>query len=83
MTRYVRRFAGLIGEMPGNAVAHRVVAASLALLGRPEEARKAMRALLAVAPNSTLSQARKTIPYRDTEFFERYHRGLRDAGLPE
>jgi adenylate cyclase len=70
-------------EMPRHAVAHRVVAASLALLGRTEEARKAMRALLAVAPNSTMSHVRKYIPYRDAEFVERYHRGLREAGLPE
>ncbi|SEE27755.1 adenylate cyclase [Rhizobiales bacterium GAS191] len=70
-------------EMPRNVIAHRVVAASLALLGRTEEARKAMRALLAVAPNSTMSYMRKYIPYRDAEFVERYLRGLREAGLPE
>jgi adenylate cyclase len=70
-------------EMPRSAVAHRVVAASLALLGRTEEARNAIRALLAVAPNSTTSLARKNMPYRDAEFVERYHRGLREAGLPE
>ena len=70
-------------EMPRNALAHRITAASLALLGRTEEARDAIRALLAVAPNSTMSLMRKTMPYRDTEFVERYHRGLREAGLPE
>jgi adenylate cyclase len=70
-------------EVPRNAVAHRVVAASLALLGRVEEAREAVRALLAVAPNTTLSRLRKYHSYRDTEFVERYHRGLSEAGLPE
>jgi TolB-like protein/Tfp pilus assembly protein PilF len=70
-------------EMPRDVVAHKVVAASLALLGRTEEARTAMRALLAVAPGFTMSLARKNIPYRDAEFVERYHRGLREAGLPE
>jgi len=70
-------------EMPRNVIAHRVVAASLALLGRTEEARKAMRARLAVAPDFTMSYMRKYIPYRDAEFVERYLRGLPEAGLPE
>jgi adenylate cyclase len=50
-------------EQPRNAVAYRVVAASLALLGRTEEARSAMRALLAVTPNLAISHARINIPY--------------------
>jgi adenylate cyclase len=70
-------------EFPRNATAHRVVAASLALLGRTEEAHAAVRALLAVAPNLTMSHMRMNISYRDAEFVERYHRGLREAGLPE
>jgi TolB-like protein/class 3 adenylate cyclase/Flp pilus assembly protein TadD len=70
-------------ELPRNALAHRVVAASLALLGRTEEARSAMRALLAVTPNATMSLMRMNIPYQDAEFVERYLRGLREAGLPE
>jgi adenylate cyclase len=70
-------------EQPRMAVAHRIVAASLALLGRTEEARSAMRALLAVTPNSSMSLTRMFIPYQDAEFVERYHRGLREAGLPE
>jgi adenylate cyclase len=70
-------------EMPKNAVAHRIVAASLALLGRTEEAREAVRALLAVAPNTTLSRLRKFHSYRETEFVERYHKGLSEAGLPK
>jgi TolB-like protein/Flp pilus assembly protein TadD len=72
-----------IRELPRNVVAHRVVAASLALLGRADEAAGAMRALLAVAPNFTMSQMRGFVPYRDAEFVERYLRGLREAGLPE
>ena len=53
-----------IRELPRNVVAHRVVAASLALLGRADEAAGAMRALLAVAPNFTMSQMRRFVPYR-------------------
>jgi adenylate cyclase len=70
-------------EMPRNVVAHRVVAASLALLGRTDEAAAAMRTLLAVAPNFTMSHMRRFISYHDAEFVERYLRGLRKAGLPE
>jgi hypothetical protein len=70
-------------EIPRNVVAHRVVAASLALLGRAEEARNATRALLAIAPDATMSQLREITPYRDAEFVERYHRALREAGMPE
>ncbi len=72
-------------EMPRHVSAHRHVAASLALLGRTEEARTAMRALLAVAPNFTMSSMQKFIPmpYRDAAFVERYLWGLQEAGLPE
>jgi len=72
-------------DQPRNAVAHRIVAASLALLGRTEEAHAAARALLAVTPNFTMSYMREPPPppYHDAEFFERYVRGLREAGLPE
>jgi tetratricopeptide (TPR) repeat protein len=70
-------------ETPRNATAHRIIAASLSLLGRTDEARQAIRALLAVTPSFTMSDMRNTTPYRDAEFVERYHRGLREAGLPE
>jgi adenylate cyclase len=70
-------------EMPRNATAHRIIAASLALLGRTEEARKAIAALLACAPDWSMTRARRNPSYRDAEFVERYHRGLREAGLPE
>jgi tetratricopeptide (TPR) repeat protein len=69
-------------EMPQMASTHRHVAASLALLGRTEEAREAIRVLLVVEPSSTISSWRKRIPYRDTNFVERFVRGLREAGLP-
>ena len=68
-------------EQPRNALAHRIIAASLALLGRTEEAHTAMRALLAIAPNLTMAHV--FLAYDDAEFVERYCRGLRAAGLPE
>jgi adenylate cyclase len=72
-----------VREQPRSTLGYRIVAASLALLGRTEEARSAMRALLAVAPNFTMSHMRRNTQYQDAEFVERYHRGLREAGLPE
>jgi hypothetical protein len=69
--------------MSKNTTAHRVVAASLALLGRTEEAREAMQTLLAITPRFSMSSMRRFIPYRDAEFVERYLRGLKEAGTPE
>jgi tetratricopeptide (TPR) repeat protein len=68
-------------EQPRNALAQRIIAASLALLGRTEEAHTAMRAVLAIAPNLTMAHV--FLAYDDAEFVERYSRGLREAGLPE
>jgi adenylate cyclase len=65
------------------ASTHRHVAASLALLGRTEEARDAVRGLLVIEPGSTLSSWSRHIPYRDLNFVERFVHGLREAGLPE
>jgi adenylate cyclase len=70
-------------EMPRYGPAHRVVAASLALLGRTEEARKAMRDFLAIDPKFSMTSMRRVLPYRDTEFVERYLRALKEAGTPE
>jgi adenylate cyclase len=70
-------------EMPRNAAAHRKVAASLALLGRTEEARAAMRALLAISPSFTVAAMRKYTPFRDLVFLERYISALKEAGMPE
>jgi adenylate cyclase len=70
-------------EMPRNAIAYRVVAASLALLGRSDEAHEAMRVLLTIQPNATMAGMRKYLPYRDAEFVARYHSALREAGMPE
>ena len=72
-----------LAQSPEDGDIHLQLGHLLKLLGRTEEARKAMRALLAVAPDSTMSHMRKHIPYRDAEFVERYLRGLREAGLPE
>jgi tetratricopeptide (TPR) repeat protein len=72
-----------VREEPRNATARRILAASLALLGRTEEARSTMRALLALTPDFTMSHMRMFMPYQDAEFVERYLRGIREAGGPE
>jgi adenylate cyclase len=71
-----------VREQPRNTMGHRLVAASLALLGRTEDAHSAMRALLAIAPNLTMAHIRANTSW-NAEFLERYLRGLREAGLPE
>jgi adenylate cyclase len=63
-------------------VAHRLLAASLARLGRPEEARAAIPGLLATAPGRTLAAAAAHSAFRGRTR-ERYLEGLRLAGLPE
>jgi adenylate cyclase len=69
-------------EQPRNTAAQRIIAASLALLGRREEAHTAMRALLAIVPNFSMAHV-DLHTYHDAEFVERYRRGLREAGPPE
>jgi TolB-like protein len=66
-------------ERPTYLVAHRVLAASLAQAGRPEQAREAVRGILALAPGYTVAAARAHTALRDPALFD----GLRMAGLPE
>jgi adenylate cyclase len=61
----------------------RVAAASNALVGRLEEAQKAMARLCAIAPALRVSNLREIISVRRPEHFARLAEGLRLAGLPE
>ncbi|MSP48466.1 MAG: CadC-family transcriptional regulator [Alphaproteobacteria bacterium] len=61
----------------------RIGAASNALLGRTEDARKLAMRALAVDPGLTLAKVRGLIPLRRPEDMDRYLEGLRMAGLPE
>jgi adenylate cyclase len=63
-------------------VPYRLLATSLALLGRVEEAHAALPGLLAVAPGYTLADAAAHTAFRGS-VRERYLQGLRLAGLPE
>jgi len=57
-------------------------AASAALLGRQEEAERAMAGLRAADPSLRMSGLRKRFPMKRDEDFRRWEEGLRQAGLP-
>jgi adenylate cyclase len=62
----------------------RIAAASLALSGRPGEARKAVARLLLLDPMLRVSNFQKTLgPYRYQEYVSQYGDALRKAGLPD
>ena len=67
-------------EFPG---AWRYLAASLAHLGRFDEARTAVRQLLAILPKDNLRLVSTAFPARRPERLEQFVGGLRKAGLPE
>jgi Flp pilus assembly protein TadD len=67
---------------PTYLTAHRLLAASLAQLGRLDAAHEAVRALLAVAPGDTMAEVAANTALRGP-VRERYLDGLRRAGLPE
>lgn len=60
---------------------HRLMAASYALLGQKDEARRHADALLQVHPNFTIEQWRKVPPNKFPEDLEIFVDGLRMAGL--
>jgi tetratricopeptide (TPR) repeat protein len=65
------------------AGAARVAAASYALAGRLDQARKAMTRLRELDPTMRVSGLRGMFPFRRPEDLARYEEGLRKAGLPE
>ena len=65
------------------AVAARVAAASSALAGRLDQARKAMARLREIDPTLRVSDLRQMFPFRRPQDLARYEEGLRKAGLPE
>ena len=68
---------------PSYPTPFRLLAASSALAGRPEEARQAIERLRQVDPTLRVSNLRDRIPLRRTDDLARYEEGLRKAGLPE
>jgi len=72
-------------ELPHNHAALRIAAASCALAGRDEEAKRLMARLLEIDPALRISCFLKTAvgPYRKPEHLAKYADALRKAGLPE
>jgi tetratricopeptide (TPR) repeat protein len=60
-----------------------VASASAALAGRIEDANKSIIRVRQLNPTLSLSNLKSFIPIRRSEDFERWHEGLRKAGLPE
>ncbi|MFQ5954413.1 MAG: tetratricopeptide repeat protein [Kiloniellales bacterium] len=73
----------MLRENPRLVSAYRQRAASLAHLGRENEARRDIEDLLRLLPGLTVSQVRTQIPIKEPEAMERWLDGLRKAGLPE
>ena len=71
-------------ERPNILATLRVAAASYALAGRPEEARKAVARALELDPEMRLSNLKDRIGiFRHAEDYAKYADALREAGLPE
>jgi TolB-like protein/class 3 adenylate cyclase/tetratricopeptide (TPR) repeat protein len=71
-----------INESPNYITTYHVLAASLAHLGRLDEARAAIQKLLSLQPDSTLERAARA-GYRKPKHMAIWLDGLRKAGLPE
>ena len=70
-------------EGPTFLPAHRMVAVNSGLLGRIEDARKAVCRMLEIDPHSRMSNLKDHQPLRRPEDLAKYAEGLRLAGLPE
>jgi Flp pilus assembly protein TadD len=72
----------LVGN-PRFTIALRDLAASLAMLGEQEKAEAAIRELLKIEPQLTLSKLRARTRFLDDPLWKDFPEGLRRAGLPE
>ena len=71
-------------ELPDSHPAPRIGAASCALVGRDEEAKRLMARILEVDPVLRISNLQHVLgPYRHPEHPAKYADALRKAGLPE
>jgi tetratricopeptide (TPR) repeat protein len=81
--------AQALREQPANISVSRYRTAALALLGRLDEAQQAVKRLLVLNQELTISRARRHIeiemknPFKRNGVVEAYYEGLRRAGLPE
>jgi adenylate cyclase len=49
--------------------------------GRHDEARRLWDELLEINPDFSVDHLRRSLPYRDESLFDRFLRGLRQAGI--
>jgi len=70
-------------EHPNWWIPARVAAASHALAGRPEQAKKVMARLLELDSTQRVSKLKELIPLRRPEHLAKYEEALRKAGMPE
>ena len=81
--------ARILSERPNSAGALRYRAASLALVGRVQEARQVVARILGQTPDYTVAEVRRhhefdmNSPFKGPGVTESLYRGLRLAGLPE
>jgi adenylate cyclase len=73
----------VIAERPETPAGRRLLAASLAQLGRIEEARRAMEDVLSITPGLTATLLRNITHFKNPADFDRYIDSLVKAGLPE
>jgi len=77
---WARTTTEALPEFPGG---WRFLVASLAHLGRMDEAIAAKDQLLRILPHESLGLVRIVLPWDNAEFMERFVDGLRKAGVPE
>ena len=73
----------ILQEYPRFATAYRQRAASMAALGRFDEARENIEALLGLLPGLTVSRTTNMVPIKDPDAQKIWLDSLRKAGLPE
>lgn len=72
-----------LAQNPRSAVALRVLAASLACLGQKVRAREAIRELLKIEPNLTISSLQPRMRMQHESVWTKFSEALRLAGLPD
>ncbi len=76
-------FEAAVNRNPQFPIAHQLLAATYAHLGRIEDAEWEAGELLTLLPDFTISAERARAPYKREEDLDRYIEGLHEAGLPE
>ncbi len=72
-----------LGPEPRFAIALRMLAASLAKTGELDQAAEAMKKMLEIEPQLTLSRLRTRLTFMPQSIWINLAEGLRLAGLPE